>query len=612
MRRSENVLSLTLQTLCVLEVPLCLKSHGKCNFVIRIYLIWHESQDLMFDIPLAIFGHELYIIVLLVSIASIKNNHDFMMHIDTDFLVIGSGISGLSFALKAATLGRVAIITKKDKADTATNLAQGGIAAVLSERDSFEKHAADTIRSGAGLCHEDIVDLVVRSGPDRVRELIDLGIHFVQNESDSSHLDLGREGGHSERRIAHAYDLTGREIETGLLKAVSSHPNISLLENHIAVDLLIGSKIGLPAPGAPFTESCFGAYVLNRSTGLVETHRSKITVLCTGGAGKVYLYTTNPDIATGDGIAMAYRAGARVGNLEFVQFHPTCLYHPKAKNFLISEAVRGEGGRLIDSHGHAFMHKYDERGDLATRDMVARAIDTEMKASGDECVFLDISDKPADFIKNRFPHIYKTCLSYGIDITIQPIPVVPAAHYMCGGVVTDRMARTNIRNLYAFGETACTGLHGGNRLASNSLLEAVVFAAQAFLQCKTDWSAAQAADLPQFEDWSAGQAQRLEECILITHNWDQIRRLMWDYVGIVRSVKRLNLVRERLRVLAREVDQHYRDYLLTPDMVELRNIALVAELIVRSALIRKESRGLHYLLDYPDRNDRDWKKDTIL
>ena len=529
----------------------------------------------------------------------------------TDFLVLGSGLAGLSCARKAATLGKVTIITKKDKADTATNLAQGGIAAVLSEHDSFAKHAADTMRSGAGLCHEEIVKLVVESGPDRIRELIELGIRFSLDEKDPSHLDLGREGGHSERRIAHAYDLTGREIERGLLRAVSQHPQITLLENHLAVDLLIGSKAGQPCR-PPFTDSCHGAFILDRSTGRVESWRSRATVLCTGGAGKVYLYTTNPDIATGDGIAMAYRAGARVANLEFVQFHPTCLYHAKAKNFLISEAVRGEGGRLIDGRGHAFMHKYDERGDLATRDMVARAIDSELKASGDECVFLDITFKDADFIKKRFPNIYQTCLEYGIDITRQPIPVVPAAHYMCGGVLSDHMGRTTLDNLYAFGETACTGLHGGNRLASNSLLEAVVFAHQAFLQCQADWPSLTALSLPPAAEWSPGQARRIEECILITHNWDQIRRMMWDYVGIVRSVKRLQLVRDRLDLLVREVEQHYRDYLLTPDLVELRNIALVAQLIVRCALIRQESRGLHYLIDFPEANDREWKRDTII
>jgi L-aspartate oxidase len=531
----------------------------------------------------------------------------------TDFLVIGSGISGLSFAIKAARLGSVTIVTKKAKVDTATNLAQGGIAAVLSPDDSFALHIEDTLRSGAGLCHEDIVKLVVETGPDRIEELIRLGVQFQSEANDPSHLDLGKEGGHSARRIAHAMDLTGRKIEEGLLAQVAANPKITVLENHLAVDLLVSSKTGTPyQPHDSFSDQCLGAYVFDRETGRIDTYQAKATVLCTGGTGKVYLYTTNPDIATGDGIAMAYRAGARVGNLEFVQFHPTCLYHPQVKNFLISEAVRGEGGRLIDQRGHAFMHKYDSRGDLATRDTVARAIDSEMKASGDDCVYLDITHQPAEFLKNRFPTIYNKCLSLGIDMTTTPIPVVPAAHYMCGGVVTDQWGRTNIENLFAFGETACTGLHGGNRLASNSLLEAVVFAHQAYRECEREWPELRKAELPEVAEWFAGEAQRIEENVLVSHNWDQIRRLMWNYVGIVRTEKRLALVRERLRAIANEVNQHYRDYILTPDLIELRNIAQVAELIVRCACIRKESRGLHYLVDFPKPDDAHWKKDTII
>ncbi len=531
----------------------------------------------------------------------------------TDFLVIGSGISGLSFAIKAARLGSVTIVTKKAKVDTATNLAQGGIAAVLSPNDSFALHIEDTLRSGAGLCHEDIVKLVVETGPDRIEELIRLGVQFQSEANDPSHLDLGKEGGHSARRIAHAMDLTGRKIEEGLLAQVAANPRITVLENHLAVDLLVSSKTGTPyQPHDSFSDQCLGAYVFDRETGRIDTYQAKVTVLCTGGTGKVYLYTTNPDIATGDGIAMAYRAGARVGNLEFVQFHPTCLYHPQVKNFLISEAVRGEGGRLIDQHGQPFMHKYDARGDLATRDTVARAIDSEMKASGDDCVYLDITHQPAEFLKNRFPTIYNKCLSLGIDMTKAPIPVVPAAHYMCGGVVTDQWGRTNIEGLFAFGETACTGLHGGNRLASNSLLEAVVFAHQAYLECEREWPELRDVALPEVAEWFAGAAQRIEENVLVSHNWDQIRRLMWNYVGIVRTEKRLALVRERLRAIVSEVNQHYRDYILTPDLIELRNIAQVAELIVRCACIRKESRGLHYLVDFPQPDDVHWKKDTII
>ncbi|MFO7606096.1 MAG: L-aspartate oxidase [Desulfurivibrionaceae bacterium] len=534
------------------------------------------------------------------------------MNNTTDFLVIGSGIAGLSFALKAARLGQVTLITKKDKVNTATNLAQGGIAAVLSGEDSFELHIRDTLTSGAGLCHDDVVRMVVEKGPERIRELLELGVAFSRDEKEPDRLDLAREGGHSARRIAHSYDRSGQEIERALLQAVTDNPRITVLEDHLAVDLLLHSKTGFPPENRQSEDDrCLGAYVLGPD-GVVATWQAKVTVLCTGGAGKVYLYTTNPDIATGDGIAMAYRAGARVANLEFVQFHPTCLFHPLAKNFLISEAVRGEGGRLIDKEGRHFMDSYDPRGDLATRDMVARAIDAEMKASGDDCVFLDITHLSADFVRRRFPNIYETCLGFGIDITKEPIPVVPAAHYMCGGVLTDKMGRTNIENLYAFGETACTGLHGGNRLASNSLLEAVVFAHQAFVQCEADWPKNSGLQFLEIRDWRVGRAERIEECVLITHNWDQIRRLMWNYVGIVRSDKRLALVKSRLAPLLAEIDQHYRDYLLTPDLVELRNISQLADLIVRCAMIRKESRGLHYNVDHPAADDVNWLKDTVL
>lgn len=530
----------------------------------------------------------------------------------TDFLVIGSGISGLSFALKAARLGSVTLITKKAKIDTATNLAQGGIAAVLSEDDSFDLHIEDTIKSGAGLCDEEIVRMVVESGPERIKELVDIGVAFQKDDSNPEQLDLGREGGHSARRIAHSLDLSGKEIERALLQGANDNERVEILENHLAIDLLMASKAGLNSNENPAEKDrCLGAYVLEPD-GSITTWKSRVTVICTGGAGKVYLYTTNPDIATGDGIAMAYRAGAKIANLEFVQFHPTCLYHPQTKNFLISEAVRGEGGRLVNKDGLAFMDKHDPQGDLATRDKVARAIDTEMKGSGDDCVFLDITHRKADFISSRFPNIFQTCLRHGIDITKEPIPVVPAAHYMCGGVLTDKMGRTSVENLYAFGESACTGLHGGNRLASNSLLEAVVFAHQAFIQCEIDWQEIQKLEFPSVPEWDTGPAERIEECVLISHNWDQIRRLMWNYVGIVRSDKRLALVQERLTPILKEVDQHYRDYLLTPDLIELRNIALIAELIVHCAMLRKESRGLHFNIDYPDADNLTWQKNTIL
>jgi L-aspartate oxidase len=529
------------------------------------------------------------------------------MAYETDFLVIGSGISGLSFALKAARLGRVTLVTKKKRVDTATNLAQGGIAAVLSNEDSFEAHVQDTLNCGAGLCHEDVVRMVVRNGPERIAELVHLGIHFAEDREHPGRLDLGREGGHSMRRIAHACDFTGREIERGLLERAAENPAITMLEDHLAVDLLVGSRAGVRVNG----ESCLGAYVMAPDN-TISPYLAKVTMLCTGGAGKVYLYTTNPDIATGDGVAMAFRAGARVANLEFVQFHPTCLFHPRAKNFLISEAVRGEGGRLIDERGRAFMAQYDPRGDLATRDTVARAIDAEMKKSGDDCVYLDISHQSAEFLQHRFPNIYGKCLSLGIDISRDPIPVVPAAHYLCGGVVTDHMGRTNIAGLYALGETSSTGLHGGNRLASNSLLEGVVFAHQAFTQCERDWPRLAKRCHPAAPAWATGDARRMEECVLISYNWDQIRRLMWNYVGIVRTDKRLALARERMGVLLAEIHRHYQEYLLTPDLVELRNIAQVADLIVQCAITRKESRGLHYMADYPERDDAHFLRDTIL
>jgi L-aspartate oxidase len=536
----------------------------------------------------------------------VKHCHNIKGEImDSDFLIIGSGIAGLSFALRAAKLGKVVIITKKSGVDTATNLAQGGIAAVISKMDSFDLHIKDTLESGAGLCDEKIVEMVVKGGPEQVYDLIKLGVDFERGGKgeEDDELSLGKEGGHSRRRVVHAHDLTGREIEKALLKRAREDKNIQLLENHICVDLLMTSG---EVKGA--RRRCVGAYVL-QDDGDVHAFRSKLTVLCTGGSGKVYLYTSNPDIATGDGVAMVFRAGAKVANLEFVQFHPTCLFHHDAKNFLISEAVRGEGAILVDSMGNRFMEKYDPvRMELSTRDTVARAIDQEMKESGKNCVFLDISHKEKGFIKERFPGIYAKCLEFGIDITRDKIPVVPAAHYQCGGVLTDSWGRSSIDGLLALGETACTGLHGANRLASNSLLEAVVYAERAYRYCKKIWPKIEKQDHPMVDGWKEGVAKILDEEILIHHNWDQIRRIMWNYVGIVRREKRLLLAQQRILEIQTEIEQHYRDYYVTTNMVELRNIAQVAALIISASLYRKESRGLHYILDYPNQHDefRHW------
>jgi L-aspartate oxidase len=535
------------------------------------------------------------------------------MEYKVDFLVIGTGIAGLSFALKVAEYGRVAVVTKKEAMETSTNYAQGGIASVFGQHDSFDLHIRDTLEAGDGLSKPDVVEMVVRSGPERVRELMNLGIGFTREGSGDLELDLGLEGGHSQKRIVHAGDFTGHAIEQALVDHAREHKHIDILENYIAVDLITYStrmKRGLVT--ATHEDRCCGAYVLDTKTNEVYTFSAKITVLATGGAGKIYLYTSNPDIATGDGIAMAYRAGALVANLEFVQFHPSCLYHPEAKNFLISEAVRGEGGVLIDSRGRAFMGDYDDKKDLACRDIAARAIDSELKKSGDDCVFLDITHKEPDFVRTRFPNIYQKCLSLGIDMTKEPIPVVPAAHYMCGGVLVDAYSKTDIERLYAVGETACTGLHGANRLASNSLLEAVVYAHRAAEQAARELGFISDEVCHVLPHWDPVGTTDSDEAIVVSHNWDEIRRCMWNYVGIVRSNKRLLRARDRIETIQKEINEYYWDFKITSDLIELRNIAMVAELIIQSAMLRKESRGLHYNIQYPEKDDKFWLKDTIL
>ncbi|MFP4087858.1 MAG: L-aspartate oxidase [Desulfobacteraceae bacterium] len=535
------------------------------------------------------------------------------MEITTDYLVIGSGIAGLSFALQAAESGKVVVVTKKDKMEGSTNYAQGGIASVFDPEDSFDLHVKDTLQSGDGLSHEDIVKDVVHEGPRRIQELISMGVHFSHTRKGRDELDLGREGGHSKRRIVHTKDLTGHEVERILLARAGEHQNIEILENHMAVDLITKSKLirrGIIT--SETSETCWGAYVLNVDDGNVITFLSRITVISTGGAGKVYLYTSNPDIATGDGVAIGYRSGVKAANMEFVQFHPTCLYHPLAKNFLISEAVRGEGGILLDKKGNRFMEHYHPLKDLAFRDVVARSIDMELKKSGDECVYLDISHRDAGFIKDRFPHIYETCLKFQIDITRTPIPVVPAAHYMCGGLLTDDHGRTNLANLYAIGEVACTGLHGANRLASNSLLEALVFARRSALKSAEELEEGKDKPLPKAPRWDPGTATDSEELVVVSHNWEEIRRFMWNYVGIVRTNKRLARAKARIETIQDEIREYYWNFLVTQDLLELRNIAMVAELIIRCASLRKESRGLHYNLDYPARDDQHWKQDTVI
>ncbi len=511
-----------------------------------------------------------------------------------DFLVIGSGVAGLSYALEVAAQGTVAVVTKKASAESNTNYAQGGIAAVVDENDSTESHVADTLEAGAGLCDERVVRFVVEEGPERVRELIALGAEFTR---ENGRLHLGREGGHSADRIVHAADTTGREVERALLTAAREHPSIQLLEYHFAVDLITEHHLGQHVSRLRPDIHCFGAYVLDTRSGDIKTFRARVTLLAAGGSGQVYRHTTNPPVATGDGYAMAYRAKARVSNMEFVQFHPTTLYHPSADSFLISEAVRGEGGLLFNQGGERFMPDYDARAELAPRDVVARAIDDQLKKRGEEYVLLDISHESAGEIKAHFPNIYETCRRYGLDLTAEPSPVEPAAHYQCGGAQTDHHGRTSIDGLFACGEVACTGLHGANRLASNSLLEALVFAQRAVAPSIDE--AREADGQPDVPDWDAGGTEHPRERVLISHNRDELRRVMSDYVGIVRSEPRLKRALRRVRLLQEETENFYRRSSVSADLCELRNMIAVGYLIIRSARMRRESRGLHYTLDYP-------------
>ncbi len=506
-----------------------------------------------------------------------------------DVLIIGSGLAGLTLALKVASDKKVCLVSKRGINDSSSNWAQGGIAAVLASDDSIEAHIQDTLTAGAGLCDAEVTRLVVERSRETVEWLIDEGVPFTREEDDSG-FHLTREGGHSHRRIIHAADATGHAVQKTLAEKVRQHPNIDLMEDHIAVDLITARKVGIEGG------ECLGAYVLDNTSGKVLTIGAQQTVLATGGTGKVYLYTTNPDVATGDGIAMAWRAGCRVANMEFIQFHPTCLYHPLAKSFLITEAVRGEGGILKLPDGTRFMQEHDERAELAPRDIVARAIDFEMKKRGIDCVYLDISHQPADFVLSHFPTIYRRCMELGIDITKEAIPVVPAAHYSCGGIMTDHAGRTDLPGLYAIGETACTGLHGANRLASNSLLECLVFGQAA----AEDILAQPPKTIPELPYWDESRVTDADEEIIITHNWNELRRFMWNYVGIVRTNKRLARALHRIHMLRDEVHEFYSNFRISNDLIELRNLLQVAELIVKSAMERHESRGLHYSKDYPE------------
>ena len=525
-----------------------------------------------------------------------------------DYLVIGTGIAGLTYALRVAGSGTVALVTKKEKAESNTNYAQGGVAAVMSKIDSFELHVQDTLAAGVGLCHRDAVETMVREGPDRLRELIDFGTRFTVHDGE---LDLGREGGHSVNRIVHSRDLTGREIERALLQAVSENPRIQIFEKHVAIELVTEHHLHGSAATPGSAIHCWGAYAFNTTENRVDTFLAPVVLLSTGGLGHVYLHTTNPEIATGDGVAMAHRAGAAIANMEFIQFHPTTLYDSGSPAFLISEAVRGAGGVLKTASGEVFMQRYDSRESLAPRDVVALAIDTELKKRGDDFVLLDLRHLPAAQTREHFPHIYETCLRrFKLDITVEPIPVAPAAHYSCGGVVTDLDGRTNISGLFAAGEVSMTGVHGANRLASNSLLEALVFARRAAgagmdMRRRTD-------PPPDVREWDDTGTFNAAEWVLISHNRREIQQIMWNFVGIVRSNERLERAQQRMKLIRDEIESFYKRTTVTEPLLELRNLALCADLIIRCAMQRRESRGLHHTTDYPDSYDRDFLADTIV
>ncbi len=528
-----------------------------------------------------------------------------MKLIDVDYVVVGSGLAGLSVALRLAERGKVLVLSKKAADDTNTSYAQGGIASVASPEDDFETHLKDTLEAGAGLCDVTVADEIVRRAPAAIAALEAMGLQFSQRKNGTGvEYDLGKEGGHSRRRVLHAGDVTGRHIQDVLLKNVEGSPSITMCENHMVIDLITTGWLGLDDENR-----CIGAYVLDSDTREIMAVRAPHVILATGGAGKVYLYTSNPDVATADGVAIGWRAGVPVKNMEFIQFHPSCLFHPEAKSFLVSEAVRGEGARLVDIEGRPFMDGYHPSAELAPRDIVARAIDAEMKSRGVPCVYLDIRHQPHEFLTERFPNIYAACKSFGIDMATDLIPVVPAAHYCCGGLEVNLQGETAVPGLYAIGEVACTGFHGANRLASNSLLEAVVCGHE-LANLLGERPVGSDAPKLQIPDWESGAAVHSDETIVVEHNWNEVRTCMWDYVGIVRTNKRLDRARRRVQNLRREIRDYYLDYLVTPDVLELRNIADVADLIIRCAQTRHESRGLHYTLDYPDVMDS--AADTVI